>query len=223
MKKKIYNLLFIILLSFSIVGIVNADNATSIETSISIMADGGARLISGSIQGLVCNGNRINSTSEQTVYPSASGITMIISGGEYMLKTKGQTEGTDLTINCTYDYAPYYMTKEGNAGPGALTIKLHFNKVIADHDYSFSLNTISNKSKRITGTGTPFAYTGDDFEFKGCAVDDDSKSLITCTNSTTGSGVVIQLVDNLVLHRFPDSTSCPMHIAHQNSLALQQF
>ena len=199
MKKKIYNLLFIILLSFSIVGIVNADNATSIETSISIMADGGARLISGSIQGLVCNGNRINSTSEQAVYPSASGITMIISGGEYMLKTKGQTEGTDLTINCTYDYAPYYMTKEGNAGPGALTIKLHFNKVIADHDYSFSLNTISNKSKRITGTGTPFAYTGDDFEFKGCAVDDDSKSLITCTNSTTGSGVVIQLVDKLVI------------------------
>ena len=199
MKKRVYNLLFIILLSISFLGVANAstikiDRAVSNENGVIYFLSNDAE----GVKGLVCKNKKgenvkIKSNKEQEL---DTGIFMSIEGGQYKISATGQKDNSNITLKCTYEEAPWYLTNEGTAGSGELTIALHFtDNEKRSFDYTFSMNTLSNHRKRITGPNTPFSiFESENFEYKSCEADN---KYLTCSKDI--DGVQVKVVDGLDL------------------------
>ena len=195
MIKKAYKVLFVIVLSLSFLGIVKAD--TTIEFSRAMSGQNGVIYFGSTdapygIIRLTCGGKLLGSTPQEV----ATGVYMSTEGGQYKIETMGLKGGSTQKITCDYDNAPYYMTDQGTAGKGKLTVNLSISDdEVRNFDYNFDLNYFSNKEKRITGDNTPFSiFEKGGFEYDGCEFDD---TYLTCGRTYTGT--LIKLKEGLTI------------------------
>ena len=195
MKNTKYNLLFIVLLSFSFLGIVNAE--TTFSTGVVMSPNNGVRYVENviDVNGVTCEGHPIVDENPVEVKP---GIQMSIEGGSYKIVTHNQKGGETVKVQCKYDFASYFRTNEGVGGAGTWNISIGFVGVeYDDFEYSFSLNTITNKQRKVTGENTPFSmFETDEFEFQGCIYED---KYLTCAHNNSVKGVIVNLKDGLVI------------------------
>ncbi len=219
MNKRLLNTLFIIILSiFSLNVVKAADPKISIERAVSkengyIYIIGyentGNRLMNG-INGLKCGDQEVGK-NPVTVSP---GVTMFIRNGSYIASIASDTNEGSITLNCTYEDSAYYLNDKGETGPGTMTIKLNYTSSLhKSYNYDFSMNTISNFQKRLTGNNTPFNFYLDK-DYVSC--DYDTTYFSGCGIAASG-GVLLELKRDLVLTA-PVETKVVVHFKNDRSI-----
>lgn len=174
MKNRIKLLLisFILLFAFGIT--VKAEDTTStnyqefvITRTFNISPKSGKKMLysSTAIELLKCGKDTkyVNGDEKSGHYYSSKYTNIMMTAGTYYIESNGKAKAGDKeTIICTFESIdPSYNTSSdpkfvGYNGPGTLKLIVKFNEDSPNNEYRFTLNSWSNKSKAVIGTGTPF-------------------------------------------------------------------